>query len=411
MSWARLLATLAATVSLTVAVAGTASAAVVTVGAQMNGGTWVSVGSGELVPGGAFDWFNPRSKAGANSPATGAIIGWNVWEAAGGPFYLRVLRPAGGGGYVGAGTSAGALPLTTGVEHFATDLPIQVGDTVGLDYTNATDKIGLGAFFGPNPPTFGYFASALPEGGTATPSEAGALSEIGFEVGFNAEVQPAPTVTAIGTSEGPAAGGGTVAITGTDLERIAAVHFGTAAATFSPISENSLTVTVPPGPPSTSVPISVTTVAGTATAPETFFYQPLPKGSGGSEPPITPEDPGTPEQPATPEKTGTPEQSGGTAGPGSSATGDSSAPGTSTPATNGTTPTPAATPAPRCTVPKLTATKLKAAKKKAAAADCKIGKVTKAKAGKTGKTGKVVAQSPKPGKVLAAGARVNVKIG
>jgi hypothetical protein len=390
---ARLLATLLATVSLTVAVANTASAAVVTVGAQISGGTWESVVPEELEA--RFALFNPRSKTQASSPVTGAIIGWNVREAVGGPFYLRVLHPVGGGGYAGAGTSAGASPLTTGFEHFATDLRIQAGDTVGLDYTHATDEIGLGFFFGPNPPTFSYFTSALSEGGTATASDIPTIGEVGFEIGFNAEVQPAPSVTAVGTTEGPAAGGGTLVITGTDLEG-AVVHFGSAAATSSPISENSLSVTVPPGPPSTSVPISVTTVAGTATATAPFFYQPLPKGSGGSEQPGTPEGPGTPEQP------------GGTTGPSSPAPGGSSAPGTSTPASGSTpTPTPAAS-SPHCTVPKLTATKLKAAKVKAASADCKVGKVTKAK---TEKTGKVVAQSPKPGTVLAAGARVNVKIG
>jgi IPT/TIG domain/PASTA domain len=392
---ARLLAILLANASLTVAVAGTASAAVVTVGAQMGGETWESAVPGELEA--PFALFN-RSKTQASSPVTGAIIGWNVREAVGGPFHLRVLRPVGGGGYAGAGTSAGVSPLTTGLEHFAADLPIQAGDTVGLDYAHATDKIGLRIFFEPNPPTFSYFASALPEGGTSTPIDVPIIGEIGFEIGFNAEVQPAPSVTAIGTTEGPAAGGSTVVITGTDLEG-AVVHFGSAAATSSPISESSLSVTVPPGPPSTSVPISVTTVAGTATAPATFFYQPLPKGPGG------PEEPGTPENPGTPEQPGTPEEPGGTAGPSSPAAGGSSTSGTSTPST----PTPtSATSSPHCTAPKLTATKLKAAKKKAAAADCRIGKVTKAK---TVKTGKVVAQSPKPGIVLAAGSRVNVKLG
>jgi IPT/TIG domain/PASTA domain len=391
-----------ATVSLTVALAGTASAAVVTVGSPLSGEIWAQVPPEGFARGGAYALFNPRLKTQASSPVTGAVVGWNVREAVGGPFYLRVIHPVGGGGYAGAGTSAGWSPLTTGLEHFVTDLPIRAGDTVGLDFTHPTDEIGLRAALEPNPPTFSYFASALPEGGSATPLDIPIIGGAGLEIGFNAEVQPAPSVTAIGTTEGPAAGGGTVVITGTDLEG-AVVHFGSAAATSSPISESSLSVTVPPGPPSTSVPISVTTVAGTATATATFFYQPLPKGPGGSEPPSTPEDPGTPEQP------GTSEQPGGTAGSSSPAAGGSSAPDTSTPATSGSTPTPtSATSPPHCTVPKLTATKLKAAKKKAASADCRIAEVTRAK---TGKTGKVVAQSPKPGLVLAAGARVNVKIG
>jgi hypothetical protein len=385
----RLLATMLATVSLTVALAGTASAAVVTVGSPLSGEIWAQVRPEEFARGGAYALFNPRLKTQASSPVTGAVVGWNVREAVGGPFYLRVIHPVGGGGYAGAGTSAGWSPLTTGLEHFVTDLPIRAGDTVGLDFTHPTDEIGLRAALEPNPPTFSYFASALPEGGSATPLDIPVIGGAGLEIGFDAEVQPAPSVTAIGTTEGPAAGGGTVVITGTDLEG-AVVHFGSAAATSSPISESSLSVTVPPGAPGTSVPVSVTTVAGTATATATFFYQPLPKGPGGSEQP------------------GTPGQPGGTTGPSSPTVGDSSALGTSTPASGSTpTPTPAAS-SPHCTVPRLTARKLKAAKVKAASADCRIGKVT---AAKTEKTGKVVAQSPKPGMVLAAGARVNVRIG
>jgi beta-lactam-binding protein with PASTA domain len=70
-----------------------------------------------------------------------------------------------------------------------------------------------------------------------------------------------------------------------------------------------------------------------------------------------------------------------------------------------------APPAPvaHCIVPKLTGKKLKGAKKKLKAAHCKIGTVTKAK-GATSKTGKVVKQHPKPGKTLAPGSKVSVKL-
>jgi hypothetical protein len=63
-----------------------------------------------------------------------------------------------------------------------------------------------------------------------------------------------------------------------------------------------------------------------------------------------------------------------------------------------------------CVVPKLNGKKLKAAKKKLRKASCKLGKVTRKK-GVTDKTGKVVKQSPKPGKQLAPGSKVNVRLG
>ncbi len=68
------------------------------------------------------------------------------------------------------------------------------------------------------------------------------------------------------------------------------------------------------------------------------------------------------------------------------------------------------TEAPHCVVPELFGKKLKAAKKRLAKADCKLGKV-KLLNGAIAKTAKVKEQTPKPGKVLAPGARITVKLG
>jgi hypothetical protein len=81
------------------------------------------------------------------------------------------------------------------------------------------------------------------------------------------------------------------------------------------------------------------------------------------------------------------------------------------PATGSSAPPPAPAPIVRhCIVPKLKGKKLKAAKKKLGAADCRAGKVKLTK-GATAKTGKVKTQSQKPGRVLAAGVKVNLKLG
>lgn len=60
-----------------------------------------------------------------------------------------------------------------------------------------------------------------------------------------------------------------------------------------------------------------------------------------------------------------------------------------------------------CIVPKLKGKTLKIARKKLKAADCKLGKVR----GKKAKSARVESQHPKPGKALALGAKVNVKMG
>jgi large repetitive protein len=59
-----------------------------------------------------------------------------------------------------------------------------------------------------------------------------------------------------------------------------------------------------------------------------------------------------------------------------------------------------------CVVPKLKGKKLKIVRKKLTKADCKLAKVK----GKKSKSAKVKKQSPKPGKVLAPGSKVNVTV-
>jgi hypothetical protein len=63
-----------------------------------------------------------------------------------------------------------------------------------------------------------------------------------------------------------------------------------------------------------------------------------------------------------------------------------------------------------CVVPRLKGKKLRPARKALGRADCKLGKVSKVKR-RRNKRGKVVVQNPRPGKVLAPGSKVNVKVG
>jgi hypothetical protein len=73
---------------------------------------------------------------GLSSPVNGTVTSWRFKSVSPGDIVsLRVLRPAGGTSFRGAGTSAAAT--STGVVPpqgpFATSLPIQIGDYVGLN--------------------------------------------------------------------------------------------------------------------------------------------------------------------------------------------------------------------------------------------------------------------------------------
>jgi hypothetical protein len=63
-----------------------------------------------------------------------------------------------------------------------------------------------------------------------------------------------------------------------------------------------------------------------------------------------------------------------------------------------------------CKVPKVVGLAVKSARTKIARAHCKVGKITKKHAAKK-KRGKVLVQSPKAGKKLKAGAKVNLTVG
>jgi IPT/TIG domain/PASTA domain len=313
------------------ALCSSAQAALVTVGSPLTATFGGSLGTS---PTGT--WANSNlAEPGANatSPVNGVVIAWTIAGnySAGKPFELRVLRPAGSGKYTGSGTSSPMTP-TEGTQTFATDLPIKVGDLIGLNVNSGY----IGAAGVSKSHVVDWFPE-LAEGSTLAPPYLSNETELGF----NATVQPTPTITAIGPASGSVKGGTSVTITGTDLEGASAVSFGTVPATSFAVNSDSQITAITPASAAGAVNVAVTTIAGTATSTQQF-----------------------------------------------------------------TSTAPAAT----CIVPKLTGKKLKAARKAIKKADCKIGKVKKLE-GATTKTGKVVKQNPKAGKVLAAGSKVNVKLG
>jgi hypothetical protein len=341
---------LVALIVATAAIAATpASGAIVTVGSPMTG-NYNSVEIGK-----SFAVFNTSVPGNNVSPVSGAVVGWNIQGASGGPFTLRVIQPLNSTQYIGGGRSAPVSPLTTGFQHFSADVPIKAGEMVAFDHANSSDHIGIGtSLLAAN--KLGFFGAALEEGATGN-----MLTSTSVEAAFNAEVQPAPTVTALGTTSGPTGGGTSVLIAGTDLENATSVTFGGAPASFSAVTEGSIVATSPSGAAG-PVSVTVSTVAGTATAGQTFTYVASSSPpAGGSPPPVSVSTPG----PLHPVK---------------------------------------------CTVPNLLGQTVKAAKAKLATGHCKLGKISKRNAPKA-KVGKVVKQGAKPKASLAGGAAVPVTIG
>ena len=121
-------------------VATAAQASTITVGSVLPpGSTPTAFGQVETF----FNTALPEKGANLTSPVSGAIVRWRLQGAEGGPFYLRLLRPNGSGGYMATGTSNPATPSGSELQTFTANLPVQAGDLIGVDPTNAADKIGV----------------------------------------------------------------------------------------------------------------------------------------------------------------------------------------------------------------------------------------------------------------------------
>lgn len=92
--------------------------------------------------------------------------------------------------------------------------------------------------------------------------------------------QPPPAVTRVSPASGPAGGGTSVRITGSELGDARSVHFGAVAATSFRIVSATAIVAVAPAGAAGSVDVTVTSSAGTSTASasDRFTYRPVVSG-------------------------------------------------------------------------------------------------------------------------------------
>ena len=125
-------------------------------------------------------------------PADGTLTSFSVRSgSATGSVALRVLRPAGGGAFTGAGTSP-AKPLSGSLDTFAVNLPVKAGDVLGLDNSSSallfdnTDS----------QPIAGYELPALADGSTSVPNR----SAGGLRLLLSAVEQPSGTTTTTSSS-------------------------------------------------------------------------------------------------------------------------------------------------------------------------------------------------------------------
>jgi hypothetical protein len=121
-------------------------------------------------------------------PFDGTVTSFSVNAGStGGTVELRVLRPAGGGQFTGAGTSPTETLSNTGVNTFTVSLPVKAGDVLGLD--NSTSAL----MFDTNTATAitAYYQPSLADGSTAAPN----VNRSGYRLLLSATVQENSTTT------------------------------------------------------------------------------------------------------------------------------------------------------------------------------------------------------------------------
>jgi hypothetical protein len=217
----------------------------------------------------------------------GTVPATVVAEATGGGL-LEVTSPPGTGIVDVTVTTVGGTSATSSADWFSYGPPIVTGIAphVGpLSGGTLVSIAGLGNFTAPATVSFGgvpatnvsvtnggdILATSPPGTGTVdvTVTTAGGTSNTLSADQFTYE--PAPTVSGISPNSGPALGGTTVTITGTNfLFTSLIVTFGTYAINVAPVNSTTLTVATPPG--TGTVDVTVTTAGGTsATSPADLF--------------------------------------------------------------------------------------------------------------------------------------------
>jgi hypothetical protein len=167
-------------------------------------GAVVTIGS-DLAREPDVSWmFNPRATVsnlslasdrqapgGLSSPVNGTVVRWRIRVAGVTQVTnLRIIRPLGGGFFTGAGTSASVIPPINRTTSYDVQLPIRIGDYIGIDCCNP----GHAAFFVTGGDAIRYeWQPSLADGGPGRPP----LNTSPREVALSAEITSTFTVDAI----------------------------------------------------------------------------------------------------------------------------------------------------------------------------------------------------------------------
>lgn len=142
--------------------------------------------------------FSNVSDPSLQVPFDGTVTSFSVNSGSGtGSVELRILRPASGGQFTGAGTSP-PESLTAGINTFSVLLPVKAGDVIGLDNDSSALMFDTSNAI---PLTAYYELPSLADGATGAPNQP---ARTGYRLLLSAVVVPSTTSTGTTSSPPPA---------------------------------------------------------------------------------------------------------------------------------------------------------------------------------------------------------------
>lgn len=253
-----------------------ASAGSVTVGRQdlsISSGTTSCLGSSFCWWAGIYNDALSTPGSHLTLPADGTITSWRVRGSVSGlgTINLHVVRPLGGGSYLGVADSNAATDLTAGPN--ATNLPALAGDTLSITLSTQGDSFSAAIVDFVNAPSGSHHGMGILSSGSTTTLSG--PSTTGEELLYNATAELlAPEPMSLSSASGPIGGGNTVTITGNHMAVATGVMFGAQPAQIVSGDNAQVTVLAPAATTDLSVPVTVTTAGGTSapSAATTYTY-------------------------------------------------------------------------------------------------------------------------------------------
>jgi hypothetical protein len=149
-----------------------------------------------------------RAPDGLSSPVNGTVERWRIRVGDSTRVTnLRIIRPLGSGLFTGAGTSASVTPPTHATTSYNVQLPIRIGDYLGLDCCDPDFFAPEAEFFVTGTGVRNEWQPSLADGATRAPNRTNA-----YEIAVNADINPISAFSLDATTRNEEKGTATIAV-------------------------------------------------------------------------------------------------------------------------------------------------------------------------------------------------------